>query len=382
MRNKELLNILSNYISDTQLLEKISIDSDMFDLVSSQKLSPLVYLVIKKNKLVIDNILEEKLRNHYILATRLDVKQKRIIDDIACFCSVEKIPFAFFKGADLKRLYNPNSEIRTMGDIDVLVPLDKKNDIVNFLLKKNENIKDFREVEEINVGDISIELHEKIRYFGHDILTLNDIVDNQIQDKAKYLFMLIAHIIKHIMSSGCGLRQFLDVAMFIKKENSNIDYESLVCMLDNIGKLKVGLSIIYLVTKWFSVDCSCFFDRLDNYNKSEEFSDTFLNFLCSNGVFGFDDIKNVGANKMLRFKNSKFPKLRTYFYYAFPPIAYLEEIYPKLRRFKILLPYYYMCNIFRKLFKQSAKAKQFCRAINENDINSDRNKFLKSLDIF
>lgn len=284
-----------------------------------------------------------------------------------------------FKGADLKSLYGENPEVRSMGDIDVLVDDGDRNFVISELLGKDNNAA-LSNVEDIDVNGVSVELHKEIKYFGKLIVNVDDIDENNKLDTTHYLFLLVAHIIKHIITSGCGLRQFADIALFIKNFSAQIDNVKLLELFESIDKKKSAMLVLQFACKLFDVQMMDIDFSESGYDQM--FEDEFLYFATSNGVFGFDEVGSMGTNKVVKFKESRFPKLRTLLYYAFPPVSDLQSNYPKVNKYKILLPYYYLCNICRRLFLSKGKGKAIFKSVSSVDMNSDRNKFLQKLQVF
>ena len=101
---------------------------------------PIIFYGLKNSglKTPYDDILFEITGQHIII----EQQQLGIIEEIKTAFTKNNIDFAFLKGSRLKNIY-PKSEMRVMGDIDVLIKPEQYSKIKNLLLQKNyeENFK-------------------------------------------------------------------------------------------------------------------------------------------------------------------------------------------------------------------------------------------------
>lgn len=378
MINNEIITILKSFINNEKL-EDLKFTEDLYKLADSQKLLPLLYIVVKNNNISLPSELDKKLFSSYILALRLDAKQQKVINIIKNICDENSLRYFLFKGADIKNLYEPNREVRVMGDIDILLSKESRDIVLSKLFNQDFSKKDCN-VLEIEYEGVSIEFHNEVNYFNNIVLTKNDIINNSV-NCTKNLYMLIMHIIKHLRNSACGIRLFMDIALFIKKYNDSIQYDVLLDFLEKANKKSLGVFILYFIKNIFDVSIRLSFDTLENKYKKEDTIKDFLDYAMSNGVFGVEKIESFAENKVLKFSSSKFPKLRTLMYYAFPPKYVIYENYPKAKSRKIFLPIYYLFNICNRLFKQRKKAKVYFLATKNADYNKNKKNIYDLLEI-
>ncbi|MBQ5399133.1 MAG: nucleotidyltransferase family protein [Ruminococcus sp.] len=193
------------------------------------------------------------------------------------------------KGYFMKRLY-PQSDFRTMGDIDILV--DRKN------FKKIKKIFEARGFEDANVIK-SKEIHFKkdLMYFEiHSDLSENyegyydDIWDRvtlrdgykcsyEMKPEDFYAYMLY-HSGKHFSGGGIGIRMIMDIYVFIKKY-PDLDFGYIESELSKMGLSTFEKGCRELALNWFSNEqtvinelgefimyCSTFGDRKVNFYQS------------------------------------------------------------------------------------------------------------------
>ena len=247
------------------------------------------------------------------------------------------IDYMPLKGSVLKDLY-PEPWHRTCGDIDVLVRTDDIERAVE-ALKEEKGCKAVDKSEHdvvlIAPNGVVLELH----YDLHEKEISSEEVweDAKCEEQHPYkmsneMFILchIAHMAKHFIRSGCGLRPFVD--LYFMREKMHFDEEKLLQMLDE-RKLKTFYSIVLgLIEAWF-MDAELT-DKLENIS----------DFILSGGVFG--TVENKVAIKRARMSGFKYFWKR-----AFVSCDALAYKYPILERYPEL---YLFCNIhrwYRLLFK-------------------------------
>lgn len=125
--------------------EKVAISSEInlekiIKIARLHQIAPIIFYGLKNSglKTPYDDILFEITGQHIII----EQQQLGIIEEIKTAFTKNNIDFAFLKGSRLKNIY-PKSEMRVMGDIDVLIKPEQYSKIKNLLLQKNyeENFK-------------------------------------------------------------------------------------------------------------------------------------------------------------------------------------------------------------------------------------------------
>lgn len=376
-----LLTMIKSYVQqEPWQVEESDLTLEFLQMLESQDLLALLYYCLLNNKIQLasqENM--ATLKAIYISSIAKDSRFNNAKQKIQQILQKHSIKHCFFKGIDLKSLYGDTPEVRSMGDIDLLISDQDRRVLISELFDKDASKMALSEVEEIEVDGVSVELHSKINYFDKMIVDIDDILQDNTMDTTQYLFLLVTHLIKHIMTSGVGIRQFMDIALYIKANFEQIDWVLFEKMLEYSQKQTTANYVLAFVQNALGVQVGV---NLKNVEYDSVFEQSFLKFIANNGVFGFDDVGNMGSNKVLKYKDKKFPKLRTLLYYAFPPLSALQCNYPRCMKYKILIPYYYICNIFRRLFLSHGKGKAIFKSIQKSDLNDERNNLLKKLEIF
>ena len=127
----------------------------------------------------------------------------------------------------------PVPELRVMGDIDIIISKDeRRGDTVSY-----ENATCSVDVKAAGSSDTGIT--EPPEGSAGEI----------IPDRNEHLVYLIAHLANHIKETGCGIRQFLDLAVFLK--TGGTDGERVRDLIENRGFSTFAAYAFGLTEKWF-----------------------------------------------------------------------------------------------------------------------------------
>ena len=166
---------------------------------------------------------EDVYTNIYSYA-RLLKRQKHILDSLL----THKIPTVVVKGTSAAKYY-PNPQLRTMGDIDLLVKPECYNNAIQCLMdigcEETTGVADIRSGRHrsFSYKDTSIDLHcvYSSKVNRDKASTIDNLVFNAIPDNGTVLpddingIALLTHI-GHHMEEGLGLRQIIDWFMFVR----------------------------------------------------------------------------------------------------------------------------------------------------------------------
>lgn len=287
---KCLIEILKAYLND----EKLNIDIDINDLYALSKghnLAPIVFSMIKDKVNSDDNksIYKAFQDSFYDAIVRYDT-QKEIIDEMTSLFEINHIKYVLFKGAQIKEYY-PTPELRVMGDVDVLIEKEQRNNAKALLTKNGfEIITSNGPVYSYKKDDVLIEVHTKIISGKVGSANAEDYFENAIDNAAfngyygsfnpNYHFeYLITHIAHHFWFYGAGVKLICDLAVMLKKYDIDLDL-----VINNLGDIhldKFAKIIISICYKWFGIG--------KEYDVDTEETE---NFLLNYGAFG-----NVNRNK-------------------------------------------------------------------------------------
>lgn len=163
----------------------------------------------------------------------------------------KKIPMAIIKGA-AAAMYYPEPQLRTMGDIDFVVPADKLEQARKFLEEAGYRLKSEsggRHIEFLKDG-FSFEMHYHFSYADLNIESyirdgLNapetesiDSIEFPVLPSLTNGLILLAHLREHLRC-GLGVRQVLDWMMYVERELPDKTWEEDFCPVAREKKMDV-----------------------------------------------------------------------------------------------------------------------------------------------
>ena len=184
---------------------------------------------------------EDKLSQNFKRQKMVAVlRYERINFELERICQVletGQIPFIPLKGAVL-RSYYPEAWMRTSCDIDVLVAKEHLEDAARILTKQLEYRnagKGSHDISMFSPGGVHVELHYELiedgisKKAGKVLSTVWDqshpregsVYYHELTDEVFY-FYHVAHMAKHVMLGGCGIRSFLDLWLMDHRLEYNI----------------------------------------------------------------------------------------------------------------------------------------------------------------
>jgi hypothetical protein len=323
-KNKIFLNILKSYINNERLCIDDYADWDgLFIVAKIHDLLGIVAAMDAKYHFIKDKSVAQKFRQYMIVSVKYSVLFETVYREVSLALANEKIKNIVVKGPIVKRYY-PDTDLRTMGDIDLVIHKDDMPKAKKVMLQLG-----FEECESGSIDEwkfernnVPVELHEdltsedfgtgvdykqEMQYIFNNVKNLDEYIQ-ELTDEC-HLVYLIVHIAQHLLSAGCGVRQILDIALVLK--NCDIDMVEVYTTLDRLKLTDLAHTIFYLCNVWFGVKC-------EDYVIDENLYETISEYILSGGVFGFAADRE--ANKQLRNSMQEKSKLKIIFKYAFPPV--------------------------------------------------------------
>lgn len=285
------------------------------------------------------------------------------------------------KGADVRNYY-PNAELRTSGDTDIIVKKDQFEEAGQLLINNGWSIKSQTGTEHNLIYNSHLyEIKDHFDQYNEqsDTLFCNPFDDEMSthNDCTYYLkplyhlVYLIYHFLEHLKSGGAGVRQLMDICVFINKFDINID--ELISKMSYIGLEKSTYVVLELCKRLFDTNISI------NNDIDEELINKVTELILTGGVFGYENYK-IGSKNLAKAisnsENTKFVKLKAFLNLLFPPNEYFYKYFPYARNNHFLLPIAYIQRFFKAVFK---RRKQNINSIKE--INANKDKVIELLEI-
>ena len=147
-----------------------------------------------------------------------------------------------------------------------------------------------------------------------------------------FLYML-THIAKHIHGSGAGIRLYLDVAAFIRKQGANLDWPWIEAQLRELKLHDFARVVLSASARWFGIPCP-----LDFPPVPEETLRDFTEFTLEAGVFGHHNRDGALAQMKHEEQLSPVQRAKLLLRLAFPKAETIQARYTYLQDKPWLLP--------------------------------------------
>lgn len=286
MDNTILLTILSDHLHGRKTTLPADTDlAALAELARRHQVDGIVYMQCGSPPI-------PSMAEAYSAAAYYYANRTRAMAAVAEAFAEPPIPFFTVKGLNVAKCY-PVPALRTMGDCDIVVPPSH----FHAAMERMQSIGFESESETVThewsgTGrGIHVEVHDQLvqnvktvsaaqAAFFNDFMPY--VTDGVLDRNFHYLFLL-AHLRKHWVGSGAGVRQFFDLAAILQN-GEPLDFEWIEEKLALLGLTGLAHICFSLIERWFSVEVPVEFDRL-----GDEDAARVTEIVLQNGVFGEGD---------------------------------------------------------------------------------------------
>ena len=264
-----------------------------------------------------------------------------------------------FKGFVVRQYY-PVPELRTFGDIDLVIHKEDREKCHNLMLSLGYTAKiDWEPVYSYTKGGEYYEIHTQIlevdvsdkanymAYFAdawqHAQPSTCVVLPHIYEFTPEFHFLyLLTHIAKHISGSGAGIRMYLDLAFLLRHFGLSLHWEWVAQELQKLQLSDFANVALHAVEQWFGVPSPLPLTAVDDAIMAD-----FLEFTLFGGVYGYAGRdKSVVFLKQQDRSGKKISKFRTLLFHAFPPVRSLKDRYAYLQKHPWLLPWAWIQRLF------------------------------------
>ena len=264
-----LMRILASRICMQKPFDVPSLDEaawqSLVALAKKQDLLHIVGDVLTSNRVqAVPDALAEKMQREVFAAVYRYEKLNHAAKELYQCLERAEIPFIPLKGAVIRALY-PEPWLRTSSDIDVLIHPEDLARAEALLVSEKQYQKREKGPHDISffaLGNVHVELHYDLIEAG-----ILDAANNVLRDvwehsapkekgafrhemsDAFFYFYHIAHMAKHMLHGGCGIRPVLDLWLLEHRLPQNAERDAL---LANGGLLPFANAMRALAEAWFS----------------------------------------------------------------------------------------------------------------------------------
>lgn len=331
----------------------------LYKLAKSHDLAHLAGDALIKNNLIEDGEIKAKFQKQIMLAVYRYEKINYELGRLRKVLNEEKIPFIPLKGSVIRQYY-PEPWMRTSCDIDVLVhesDLERAVSALTSAAGYKADSKGSHDVGMFSDSGVHIELHyslieDKIVGSAADILKSAWENASPVSDTSEYIFgddlfffYHTAHMAKHFVNGGCGIRPFIDI--WVLNHCVSFDREERDALLAKGGLLVFAKQAEALSEAWFGNG-----EHTDITRRMQDY-------LLKGGVYG------TTANRVSVQQIRKGGKFRYAFSRIWLPYDVLKFHYPSLEGKRWLLPVFEVRRWFKLIFCGGFK-----RSVSELKLNS------------
>ena len=298
---------------------------------------------------------------------------KHELESISTLFEEEGIQFVLLKGSVL-RAYYPKPEMRESCDIDALIhpeDLERACDALKSKLSYEQRTRSPHDVGMFSPSEVELELHYTL-YEGENSkkYILDKVWDyavkcdgfqykHELKNEFFILYHLI-HMVKHVISGGCGIRPFLDLYIIDTKFGYN--KEDLKNLTDQAEITKFADEAFRIAHAWFGV------------GSSDATTSLMADYIFGAGIYG--NFENQVAASLAH-NGTKFKNLMER---IFMPYNTLQVIYPVIKKYPVLTPLYEVKRWFRIIFKDKAKNQLIIMKHNSNITEEKQIKVAKLME--
>lgn len=376
--------------------------NEVYNISKSQGIWETVFLSIislyERNPDIIKKEIYEKLHQQFIIYCSMQYMRYDFIHKLIKKFDDSGIENCILKGESIARFYH-TPVARISSDVDILVN-PQKVDLCLQIMKENgfdvgDKVYDSHQIECLHPKFGLVEIHTMMYgrrtedvCFNNEIKYEEEYLSVTAEDGSTYktlgitdnfLFLLL-HFIKHFLSSGVGIRQLVDVLMYVKNNYELIDWQRASRSVSNLGFEKIFNCIIAIGKKYFLFPENIMSDTdIDETLVNKIFED-----MMQGGVFGHDDDERHGFYDL--YLNERYKKLKNKNYETyknmrkltrlFPNRDFMALNYPYVNKTKLLLPVAWIHRIIKGIIP---KRKQETNQISQK--HSERLKLLRDLDM-
>lgn len=261
---KCLLQLLKDSVCNENTVSQVPSEwlSGLYQLSASHQLSHLVGERLYQNGLLpSDSPWKAKFELVQQMSLVQDIRMESEAARVFNLCEKEGIDYIPLKGSVLKTIY-PRPHMRTGSDIDFLIRREDVERTAEVLAKAGYNVGEYssHEISVMTPSGVLLEVHFCLFEYDEQISTVLEKVweTAELVEGTKHRYMLsnemfyyyhIAHLLKHFMFGGCGIKSVLD--LYLMDKEWPIVGNTYNEMLENTGIKTFYEACLKLSKVWF-----------------------------------------------------------------------------------------------------------------------------------
>lgn len=267
-----------------------------------------------------------------------------------------QLPHVFVKGVVVQHRY-PTPELRTSGDIDVII---RKEDFekAGELLAQHPAVSVTEKNSEVIAArayGVELEMHNDADVGGHyfdDLFAIAEKESGYTYQLSDYdhLLYIICHLAKHLSYRGAGIRMLMDIDVMVRSI-PDFDIRRLYILCDNAGVRKTAEALLSLSAYWLHTPVTATVD----FHQEPQLLANFERVMLDGGSFGYEQ-NAIPVKYLENTSGSVFSSIRVLLKMAFPPRDYLKICYPYYQQHAWLYPVARMNRLWDGLLRKRRAA--------------------------
>lgn len=333
---------------------------DTVEIARKHQILPIIYYGALNCGVDGDSPTMQEMFNAVCKSMLISQRQMAAIKRISDAFDENGIEYMLLKGTLLKSLY-PKSEMRSMGDADILIKLEQYEKIKPILSEMGYTEKTVSDHELIwTRPELYLELHKRLipsynkdyyAYYGDGWQLGKPLEDNKCryvmtdEDQMIYLF---THFAKHYRDGGIGIKHLVDLYIY-RRANPDLDEKYIETELTKLCLYDFYNNILKTIDVWF---CD---------GKPSAHTELITEIVINSGAYGTSKNRNIA--QAVRYldsdKNYKLAKLKRYFKMTFPSWKVMKLKHSYLEKMPFLLPVAWVIRLFKIVVTKQEQVKVF-----------------------
>ena len=341
-----------------EIREKLDTDTlkRILSLSKSHDMAHIVASFLERSGLLPEGEAAEKIKKLKMLAMYRYLGFSRELPAIKEALEDARIPFIVLKGSVIRKFY-PEPWMRTSSDIDVLVredDVERAREAIETELEYTTDSRNAHEIGMFSPSGVHLELHRTL-IEADEFASFENVLSQvweytKLEEGSEYSYVMtddmfyyyhVAHMAKHYMHGGCGIRPFVD--MYLLNTDSTEAIEKRKALLTRGGLKNFSEAAEKLSSVWLSgASHTPLTKEMESY-------------IIGAGVYGSQE--NYVAVQQTR-QGNKFKYVLSRIWL---PYDRLKHYYPSLNGKRLLLPFYEFRRWMKLIFSKTTRR----RSINE-----------------
>ena len=333
----------------------------------------------------IDTNVYKKLENAYRNSVRRLIAFDCEREQILSFFKEKGAWYLCLKGIVLQEYY-PKLGMRQMADNDILFDKKYAAALRSFMQSRGYKTLSYGKGchDMYGKGDLIFELHRSLlpekKSNAGIIAALREILEQTARgasslerrfSKENFYIYFILHTHKHFEIAGCGLRSLMDIYVYTKKHESDLDFAYIDAFFSHIGLSDFEKRLRSLANRLFEKNDESADAMLSSLSKDER---ALLLFLSGSGTFGTEQTHM--KNDLLRLSKNEDITARAKFKYllerVFPPFSYYKAAHPRLYKWIVPIPFLWALRLLGAISKRARISRELENLRNAGE--TDKNK--------